>query len=461
MGKRRLLIVAALLLIAAACSNAPDESATTAPPATDTGTTEPEAPYEFLARAEAGEFEGTTVEVITQFIDPQDQLFEGALAPFVERTGIEVTHEGIADYTTVLTARVEGGNAPDLAQIAQPGLMRSFAESGDLVNLSEWFNTEQLAQDYNQTFIDLGSSNGDLYGIFYQANLKSIVWYPVQAFEDAGYEVPATWDELIALSDQIMADGNGNPWCLSTEQDAFTGWVITDWIEDILLRTAPVEVYDQWVAHQIPFNHPEVIEAAEYASQIMFTEGYVYGGTTGINTIWVGDTQTPMFANGGPGCWLHKQAAWITDFWPGAQEGNPQFEAGEDSAFFYFPSIEEEFGRPALGAGDQFVMFNDRPEVRALLEYLATPEAAQGWIEAGGFVSANSSVPAEWYTNYKDEAMSEILNQSTELRFDASDTMPADVGGGSFLSGMVDWVADGGSNTEQVFQRIEESWPAG
>jgi alpha-glucoside transport system substrate-binding protein len=107
------------------------------------------------------------------------------------------------------------------------------------------------------------------------------------------------------------------------------------------------------------------------------------------------------------------------------------------------------------------VMFNDRPEVRALLEYLATPEAAQGWIEAGGFVSANSSVPAEWYTNYKDQEMSEILNQSTELRFDASDTMPADVGGGSFLSGMVDWVADGGSNTEQVFQRIEESWPAG
>src|SRR5918992_3125473 len=288
MGKRRLLIAAALLLIAAACSNAPDESATTAPPATDTGTTEPEAPYEFLARAEAGEFEGTTVEVITQFIDPQDQLFEGALAPFVERTGIEVTHEGIADYTTVLTARVEGGNAPDLAQIAQPGLMRSFAESGDLVNLS--------------------SSNGDLYGIFYQANLKSIVWYPVQAFEDAGYEVPETWDQLIALSDQIMADGNGNPWCLSTEQDAFTGWVITDWIEDILLRTAPVEVYDQWVAHQIPFNHPEVIEAAEYASQIMFTEGYVYGGTTGINTIWVGDTQTPMFANGGSGRPPRKQA---------------------------------------------------------------------------------------------------------------------------------------------------------
>jgi alpha-glucoside transport system substrate-binding protein len=464
MRKHQLLAVTLLILvIAAACSNAPDESeGTTPPPATGTATESPEAaaPYEFLARAEAGEFEGTSVEINTQYIEPQDALFEGALSGFAERTGIDITHEGISDYTTVLTSRVEGGNAPDLAQIAQPGLMRSFAATGDLVNLSEWFNTEQLAQDYNPLYLELGSGDdGNLYGIFYQAFATSIVWYPVQAFEDAGYAVPTTWDELIALSDQIVADGNGNPWCLSTEQDAFTGWVITNWIEDILLRTAPVEIYDQWVAHEIPFNHPEVLEAADYAAQVMFTPEYVYGGTTGINSIWVGDTQTPMFANGGPKCWMHKQAAWITDFWPGAQEGNPQFEAGVDSAFFYFPAIEEEFGRPVVGGADQFVMFNDRPEVRAVLEYLATPEAAQGWIEAGGFVSANSSVPTEWYTTYKDEAQAAILEQSTALRFDASDNMPADVGGGSFLAGMVDWVSAEGENTEQVFREIENSWP--
>lgn len=463
MRKFRLLAAAfVVLMIAAACTNEPQEPAGGGGgPATDGESPAATGPYEFLARAEAGEFAGAEVEILTQWIEPQDEIFESALAPFVERTGIEVVHEGLSDYTTVLTARVEGGNAPDLAQIAQPGLMRSFAEAGNLVNLSEWFNVEQLAEDYNQTYLDLGSFDGDLYGIFYQAFTKSIVWYPVQAFEENGYEIPTSWDELLALSDQIVADGNGNPWCLSTEQDAFTGWVITDWMEDVLLRTAPVEVYDQWMAHEIPFDHPEVLEAAGYVGQILFTPDYVYGGTTGINSIWVGDTQTPMFAEGGPKCWLHKQASWITDFWPGAQDGNPQFEAGEDSAFFYFPAIEEEFGRPVLGAGDQFVMFDDRPEVRALLEYLATPEAAKGWIDAGGFVAANGSVPVEWYTNYKDQAMAEIMAQSTELRFDASDTMPAEVGGGSFLSGMVDWVAQEGRQTESIFERIEGTWPSG
>jgi alpha-glucoside transport system substrate-binding protein len=457
-----------VLMIAAACTNEDpeptgggDESPAATGATGGTGETGETGPYEFLARAEAGEFAGTEVEILTQWIEPQDEIFEAALAPFVERTGIDVAHEGLSDYTTVLTARVEGGNAPDVAQVAQPGLMRSFAEAGDLVSLSEWFNTDQLAQDYNQTYLDLGSVDGTLYGIFYQAFTKSIVWYPVQAFEDNGYEIPTTWDELMALSDRIVADGNGNPWCLSTEQDAFTGWVITDWLEDVLLRTAPVDVYDQWVAHEIPFDHPEVLEAAEYVGEILFTPDYVYGGTTGINSIWVGDTQTPMFDADGPKCWLHKQASWITDFWPGAQDGDPQFEAGVDSAFFYLPPIEDEFGRPVLGAGDQFVMFEDRPEVRALLEYLATPEAAKGWIDAGGFVAANSSVPVEWYTNYKDQAMAEVMSQSTELRFDASDTMPAEVGGGSFLSGMVDWVARDGRGTDAVFGQIEESWPSG
>jgi alpha-glucoside transport system substrate-binding protein len=456
-ARRKLWMVPVLMvLLAAACSNKPaTPTGGTPSPGTTTGS-----PYSFLARAEKGEFRGKTVEVLSQYIDPQNKLFEGAMAPFVQRTGINVKHEGLNDYTTVLTARVDGGNAPDLAQMAQPGLMRSFAASGKLVDLSTWFNVDQLKKDYNQTFLDLGSANGRLYGIFYQANLKSIVWYPVKAFEAAGYQVPTSWDELIALSNKIIADGNGNPWCLSTEQDAFTGWVVTDWIEDVLLRTAPADTYDKWVSHQIPFNDPAVINAANVAGQILFTPKFVYGGNTGINTIWVGDTQTPMFNKDGPKCWMHKQAAWITDFWPGAQEGNPQFTAGVDSKFFYLPPIDTGNGRPVLGAGDQFVMFNDRPEVRALLEYLATPEAAKGWIDAGGFVSPNKSVPADWYKNYKDSAMAEIMRQSTTLRFDASDTMPTDVGGGSFLKGMIDWVAANGANTDTVFQKIEESWPA-
>ena len=471
-----MVLVAALAMVLGACADTPDDAApdttsapaettapdteTTAPPNTEetpdtTEASAPEGPYEHLARAQAGEFEGATVEILGQWIEGEAENVEATLQPLVDATGIDVSYEGITDYETVLATRVDGGNAPDIAQVAQPGLMRSFAADGSLVSLSDWINTDQLSEDYIDSFIDLGSSDGDLYGIFFKGDLKSIVWYPVDAFAEAGYEVPATWDELVALSDQIIADGNGNPWCISIEHGDATGWVATDWIEDILLRTAPPEVYDQWVSHEIPFDDPEVLEAAEYMSQIWFADDYVYGGNTAINATFVGDTQTPMFAEGGPECWMHKQAAWIPEFWP---EGT---EAGVDSSFFYFPPIEEEYGSPVLGAGDQMIMFQDRPEVRAVMEYFATAESARGWIEAGGFVSPNQSVPLDWYNTYPNDELAAILNGADVFRFDASDTMPAEVGGGSFWSAMVEWVSANGADTETYFDQVENSWPTG
>jgi alpha-glucoside transport system substrate-binding protein len=468
---RWFLLIALLAVIGAACADTPDEGgdttgapeATTAAPdgttaapdgttAAPTGTTSGEAAgaYPHLEAAMAGDYAGTEVEVLAQWIEAQAEAFEAVLAPFEEATGITVNYEGPADYETVLATRVEGGNAPDLAQTAQPATMRAFAEAGALVPLSDWIDMDQIGADYLESFIDLASVDGTMYGLFFNASLKSIVWYPVQAFADAGYEIPTTWDDLVALSNQIIADGNGNPWCISVEHGDVSGWVATDWIEDILLRTAPVEVYDQWAAHEIPFDDPEVLEAAEYMSEIWFAPDYVFGGNTGINATFVGDTQTPMFNPDGPQCWMHKQAAWIPDFWP---EGTV---AGEDSAFFYFPPIEDEFGNPVLGSGDQFLMFEDRPEVRALVEYLATPEAALPWIERGGFVSANQRVPVDAYTNYPDTDLAAILAEADVLRFDASDSMP---GGPVFNTGMVDWIANNGEGTEDVLAEIEANWP--
>jgi alpha-glucoside transport system substrate-binding protein len=467
--------IAALSLVVVACANpeegggdgdtattvaAPEEETTTTGDADTTTTADGgeavgETPYEHLNAALNGDLAGTSVTVNAQWIDGEEENILSVLTPFEEATGIDITYEGLTDYETVLTVRVEGGDAPDIAQIAQPGKMQQFAAEGQLVAISDWINMDQIRTDYIESFVDLGSFEGDMYGLFFKGDLKSIVWYPVQAFEDAGYEIPATWDDLVALSDQIIADTGTNPWCISIEHGDASGWVATDWMEDILLRTAPPEIYDQWTTHEIPFNDPEVLEAADYMSQIWFGDDYVYGGSTAINATFVGDTQTPMFSETGPECWFHKQAAWIPGFWP---EGT---EAGFDSSFFYFPPIEEEFGNPVLGGGDQWMMFDDRPEVRALIEYLATPEGAQPWIERGGFVSPNSSVPLDWYATYPNDELAAILAEADTFRFDASDAMPTEVGGGSFWQAMIDWVAADGEGTEDLFQTVEDSWPAG
>ena len=350
---------------------------------------------------------------------------------------------------------VAGGLAPDIAQLAQSGLMRQFAADGKLIALDDVLDIEQVKTDYSQGFIDAGTADGKLYGLFYKQDLKSIVWYPVKAFADAGYAVPATWTELEALVDKIKADGNGAPWCTSVEHGDVSGWVATDWVEDVLLRTAPAETYDKWVSHELPFTDPAIVNAVNIVGKMWFTEGNTYGGSERINGTWVGDSQTPMFDEP-PKCWFHKQAAWIPDFWPDGKVPET------DSKFFYFPSIDPAYGNPVLGGSDQFVMFNDRPEVRALLQWFSTPDSVKSRVETGAVLAASNAIPSEWYTSYPMSGLAEIARNATLSRSDASDSMPTTIGGpkGAFLAGMVKWIAANGENTEEILAEIDAAWPA-
>jgi alpha-glucoside transport system substrate-binding protein len=454
MRARTLIALTAMAAVAiTACSSAATSSpsGTTGAPTAPAETTAA-GPNAELTAAMAGDYTGETIDLFAQWIDAEGTAFEDSLKVFEDATGIDIVYSGITNYETVLGARVEGGLAPDIAQIAQAGTMKKYAEDGKLIDLDTVLDVEQLKADYSPGFIDASSFDGKIYGLFYKQDLKSIVWYPVEAFVDAGYEIPETWDDLIALSDKIVADGS-NPWCTTIEHGDASGWVATDWIEDVLLRTAPPETYDQWVTHEIPFNDPAVVAAAEIVGDIFFTEGYTYGGNTRINGTWVGDSQTPMFDAAGPKCWLHKQAAWIPDFWP---EGK---KAGVDSKFFYFPPIDPEFGNPVLGGSDQFMMFADRPEVRALMQWFSTPDSVAERVATGSFLAASNAVPLASYTSYPMSGLAEIAQSATVSRADASDSMVKEVGQGTFWKGMVKWVSQNGEGTQAIFDEIEASWP--
>jgi alpha-glucoside transport system substrate-binding protein len=290
-------------------------------------------------------------------------------------------------------------------------------------------------------------------GVWYRANVKSLVWYPVAEFEANGYEIPQTWDEMLALSDQ-MVDDDYTPWCIGIESSGATGWPATDWIEDVMLRIHDDSVYDQWVNHEIPFNSPEVEQAAEIVGNIWFKDGYVLGGTDSILTTPYGDSPAPLFEDP-PGCMMHRQASFIAGgYFPEDATIGPD----GDVNFFYLPPIDTAVAeRPVLGAGDIMSMFNDRPEVRQVMEYLTTGESLKAWIELGGVVSPHKDAQLDWYTNDADRGYQEILLSASTFRFDGSDLMPGAVGAGTFWEGMVDWVS--GEDLHEVLTKIEESWP--
>jgi alpha-glucoside transport system substrate-binding protein len=281
-----------------------------------------------------------------------------------------------------------------------------------------------------------------------------MIWYPKDDFDAAGYAIPATFDELIALSDEILADGS-TPWCVGFESEGATGWPATDWMEDIMLRTAGPDVYDQWVAHEIPFNDPAVVNAAEVFGQVMFTEGYVLGGADQTPNIPFADAPLPMFDDP-PGCWLHRQASFINASFP------PDSVAGEDYDWFPFPAIDQE---GVLFGGELTVVGSNRPEVVDFLERFISEEVQceMGSVTASSRISPNVNVGPECYANDILADASVVLAEGLTAgtaRFDASDLMPAEVGSGSFWTGMISYMQGGPDSVEGVLGDIEESFPA-
>jgi alpha-glucoside transport system substrate-binding protein len=372
------------------------------------------------------------------------------MAPFTEATGIEVIYEGTDAFTTLVPVRVDSGNAPDIALFPQPGLMLDFAAARQMVPLTTFIDRSTLATAYNPYLLDLVSLGEDIYGLWMRADVKSLVWYNPQAFAAKGYAIPTNWDELITLSDQIVADG-GVPWCIGMESGKATGWVGTDWIEDILVRQAGPQVYDNWVNHTIPFTDPQVKAAFETFGTIVRNPDYTYGGTTGAISTPFGDSPRPLFDDP-PGCYLHRQASFIVEFLPDT------VQPGTNLSVFPLPPMDPDQGSAVLMGGILFGIFNDTPAVRALMEYLATPEPHTIWAGLGSYISPHQQVSLDAYPDDLTKRQAEILQNADILRFDGSDLMPGAVGTGTFWSGIVDYVS--GQELNPILEAIDDSWPA-
>jgi len=407
-----------------------------------------------LADAFAGKFKGTKVSMAGPFTDNDAVKFDASIKDFEDKTGIDIQYEGSKEFEASISIRVDGGNPPDIVDFPQPGLLNTFVKKGKVIDLSKIVDQEWLKKNYNQSWLDMATMQDPkgpiMAGIWGRVNGKSLVWYPKAEFDTAGYKVPQTWDELMALSDQIAKDGD-TPWCIGIESGAATGWAATDWIEDIMLRTTSLENYDKWVKGELKFDSPEVRKAVEVMTKIWFDDKYVFGGRKSIPTTFFGDAPKPMFDKP-PKCWLHRQGNFITSFFP---EGKV---AGKDYSFFYLPPIDAQYGKPVLVAGDIYAMFNDRPETRAVIEYFSTGASVKSWVQAGGAISPHKDSSLDWYSNEVDRGVAEIILNATSVRFDGSDLMPGAVGAGSFWKQMTGFVS-GTVDENTALKEIDASWP--
>ena len=442
--RRLLLPIAAagvLGLVLAGCS------------ATDTPA-EPDAdcaPYE-----DYGTFEGESVEVYATIVDVEADQIVQSWEDFESCTGITIDYVGTQEAETQINVRAAAGDAPDLMIIPQPGLLQRLINDGYVVAAPESVEAN-VDEFWSEDWKGYGTVDDTFYAAPLMASVKGWIWYSPADFEAKGYEVPATWDEMMELTATMAEESTATyrPWCVGFGSGDATGWPGTDWIEDVVLRESGPEVYNAWVAGEVKFSDPEIKSAFDLVGEILLNEDYVNGGFGGVNSIvstTFNDAALPILDGN---CSMHHQASFYEAQWP---EGTTVAPDGDIWAFIT-PKIDEDAGDSVTGGGEFVAAFSDSEAVQAVQTYLSSDTWANNRVELGGVISANKGLDPELAGSELGKASIEILQgEDTTFAFDGSDLMPAAVGTSSFWTGMVDWVS-GTKNTDEVLTFIDSTYP--
>jgi alpha-glucoside transport system substrate-binding protein len=388
-----------------------------------------------------------TVALMGVWTGAEQERFQAVLDAFSEQyPNVTVNYTPAGDQLpTQLATAVEGGNPPDIASVAQPGLMADFARQDALVPLD--FLESAVSENLGESAVAAGSVEGTLYGVLFKAANKSLIWYNVAAFEEAGVEPPETYDDLLAAADTVSQAGYP-----AYSIGGADGWTLTDLFENIYLRTAGPELYDQLSAHEIPWTHESVKEALTEMAKIVGDTENVLGGTSGaLQTDFVTSVSN-VFAE------TPKAAMVIEgDFVPGVVESPIEPETGYN--VFEFPSVNDS-PPVVVGGGDTVAMFKDTPAARALMEFLTTPEAAQAAAEFGpGYASLNQGLEVDVYPDAISQTTAGALLEAETFRFDLSDLQPAAFGGtvGQGMFKLFQDFLQNPDNVDQIAQQLERA----
>lgn len=400
----------------------------------------------------------TTVRISGGITGTEADALNQSFEQFTEDTGIKVVYTGDKSFEGNIVTKVSGGDAPDIAIVPQPGLLKTLIGTGDVQKASDTVS-KNVDQYWGEDWKSYGTQDGDFYAAPMLANLKGYVWYSPAKFKEWGVEVPKTFDELMTLTQTIQQKTGAAPWCAGFASDAASGWPGTDWIEDMVLRQSGPDVYDQWVANEVKFTDPQIKEAFDAVGNILLNPSYVnagFGDVKSINSTAFADVAAKV-ADGS--CPMTHQASFLSANFltvKTAAGATPTIAPDGDVYAFLLPGVKE--GELAVEGGGEFVAtFSDNEAVQKVAEFMSTPDFANARVKLGGVISANKGAdPSLASSEFLTEAMKTLQDPNTTLRFDASDLMPATVGSGSFWKGMVSWID--GTPTDQVLSDIQAGY---
>jgi len=345
--------------------------------------------------------------------------FAAVIAAFNEQyPNVKIRYKPVGNNVpTVVGTAVAGGHPPDMADIAQPGLVKQFAQQGKLKPIT--YAKSVIADNFAPVWQQLGTVDGKLYALVFKAANKSLVWYNVPAFKTAGVTAPKTWTALLSTAKTLKQSGTP-----AYSIGGADGWTLTDLFENLYLRSYGQQKYQQLSDHKIKWTDPSVVATLKSMAQVIGDTSNLAGGQAGAIQNGFNASVTNAFSDPPKGAMVFEG-----DFVGGVITSSTKAKPNTGFNVTPFPSVKAGPNASAVEiGGDLLVTFRDTPAIEAFVKFLATSDAANAWAKLGGFGTGNKNVSADIYPDAITKATETPLGSATSVVFDMSDLQPSSFG---------------------------------
>ena len=337
--------------------------------------------------------DGTTLDLLVpSYSDATQGLWNDVIAGFEEANPditVNLQVESWDNLESVIATRIQGGDAPD---IYNGGPFAGFAED-ELLYAADEVTSEETYADFQPSFLENAQVDGTTYGLPWIASSRAL-FVNDALLEEAGAEVPTTWDELLESATQVSELGDG-----------VSGYGMPLGSEEAQAEAAV------WLwggggsfgdADAITVDTPENLVGAEFI-KTMIDEGATQADAGASD-------RSPLFD-----IFVQGQI--------GMQVGLPpsvgQIEADNPDLEYSIHPIPTRDGEPfTLGVADHLMAFQndgDKQEaITAFFDYLYAADVYVPWVQAEGFLPTTLS-GSEQLSD--DEALAPFLETLPDAQF--------------------------------------------
>ena len=390
---------------------------------------------------------------------PQEDYFIEELNLISKKTGYEITYVTLNDVPYYL---YNNPDKADLAIITNPSLLHGLSQSEIIVSANEYY-FENSSENYSPYLINLISSadNSEIYGHWIRLFSNSMIWYNVDRYRELGSPKFNSFDELIEFT-KSYSSNNGGLWCLTIdsaenqplldyEYGESSGWIVSNWLENVVLSNYGPDVYDKWIKNEIQFSDSEVILSLLDIGKIVHDENSIYKGKEYLIRSQVSSSAVNLLDTEST-CVFSLMGHDAHSYMP----NNASY--GEDYNFLYFPSAE--FTGMVVGLGDTLTLLNyDSPTTKVYQELVAS-SFGEIWANKSNskFVSARTDFDDSQYSNGFAKKQYKQIQNSLSLnlfRFDGSMLMKNGTGKKILWTSLRKFITESNDYLEEIVEEVD------